>query len=572
MSRAVVCLVATLNLAAAASAVAQSPPPSRPARDTPAAAAGGTAVVRGRVVDAATGRGLSRVQVRANTNTSGPPPVPYPWAATTDGDGRYEIKGIPAGTYTIAATKQNYVRDAYGAERVEGPGKRMTLTDGQVLEKIDFRLTRAGVITGKVVDEFGDPVSDVQVMPMRYQYVQGSRRLMPAGRQGQTNDIGEYRVYGLSPGQYYVSATLRNFNMGGPEPDPDRSGYAPTFFPGSVNVAEAQRLTISPGQTASSINLTLLPIQTARVSGIALDAQGRPLAGAFVNAMLQTLGFAGPSGRPSQTAPDGTFTISGLPPGDYTLRANVMGSQDSAMAAVRVDGSDVTGVQIVAAPPSTIRGRVAFTESATSAAPPRPTAFDIGAVRDWALGQQVRSPAKIKDDGTFEITLQPGRVLIRGAMGPQGNAGAAGASPWRLNRVIVGDIDVGDTGIDVPVNGAIDNVIVEMTNRSNEVSGRVTDAEGKIVRDCFVVVFAQDPAHWTVQTRFLSVARPGLDDLFHARLLAGDYYAIAMSDVESGAWTDPEFLSLAREHATRFSIADGEKKTIDLALSAAPVY
>ena len=144
MSRAVVCLVATLNLAAAASAVAQSPPPSRPARDTPAAAAGGTAVVRGRVVDAATGRGLSRVQVRANTNTSGPPPVPYPWAATTDGDGRYEIKGIPAGTYTIAATKQNYVRDAYGAERVEGPGKRMTLTDGQVLEKIDFRLTRAG--------------------------------------------------------------------------------------------------------------------------------------------------------------------------------------------------------------------------------------------------------------------------------------------------------------------------------------------------------------------------------------------------------------------------------------------
>ena len=60
----------------------------------------------------------------------------------TDGDGRYEIKGIPAGTYAIAATKQNYVRSAYGAERVEGPGKRMTLADGQVLEKIDMRLTR----------------------------------------------------------------------------------------------------------------------------------------------------------------------------------------------------------------------------------------------------------------------------------------------------------------------------------------------------------------------------------------------------------------------------------------------
>ena len=98
MFRALSCLVATLTLAAVASAVAQPPPPSRPARDTPAAASGGTAVVRGRVLDAATGRGLSRVQVRANTNASGPPPSPDPWVARTAGEGRYENTGIPAGT------------------------------------------------------------------------------------------------------------------------------------------------------------------------------------------------------------------------------------------------------------------------------------------------------------------------------------------------------------------------------------------------------------------------------------------------------------------------------------------
>ena len=102
--------------------------------------------------------------------------------------------------------------------------------------------------------------------------------------------------------------------------------------------------------------------------------------------------------------------------------------------------------------------------------------------------------------------------------------------------------------------------------------GRVTDADGKTVRDCFVIVFAQDPVRWTVQTRFLSVSRPAADDLFHARLLPGDYYAVAMSDVETNAWTDPEFLSLAREHATKFTIANGETKTIDLPISAAPVF
>ena len=121
-------------------------------------------------------------------------------------------------------------------------------------------------------------------------------------------------------------------------------------------------------------------------------------------------------------------------------------------------------------------------------------------------------------------------------------------------------------------NATIENVIVEMTNRTNEASGHVTDADGTTVRDCFVIVFAQDPARWTVQTRYLAVARPGQDDLFHARLLPGDYYAVAMSDVEQGAWTDAEFLSHARDRATKFTIADGEKKTIDLKVTQAPVF
>jgi hypothetical protein len=194
----------------------------------------------------------------------------------------------------------------------------------------------------------------------------------------------------------------------------------------------------------------------------------------------------------------------------------------------------------------------------------------LGAAREWMIGQPVRSQAKVKDDYTFEISLPPGHVLIRGLASGQ-NAGPT-AQPWRLNRVIVNDLDVADSGIDVGANSTIENVVVEWTNHSNEVTGKVTDAEGKMVRDCFVIVFAQDPAHWTVQTRHLAVSRPGLDDMFHTRVLAGEYYAVAMSDVETNAWTDPEFLALARERAVKFTIADGEKKTVDLPLSAAPVF
>ena len=560
--------VAVLSLASASPARAQSPPP-QPARDRPAApAATGTAAVRGRVVDAATGRGLSKVQVRANTNTSGPPPTPYPWMATTDANGRYEITGIPAGTYAIAATKPNYVRAAYGAERVEGPGKRMILTDGQVLDKIDLKLSRTGAITGNIVDEFGDPVTDVSVSAMRYQYVQGSRRLMPSGRGGSTNDIGEYRIYGLTPGQYYVSAVLRNFGGGMQSETTDRSTYAPTFYPGTGNVADAQRLTIAPGQTATAINLGLLPIQAAKISGRAMDAAGQPLSNVMINVM-QRLGSAMVNNSAVPIGPDGKFTLS-LTPGDYYLRVFGNATQ-GATTELTVTGADIDDLQLMVLKPSLIRGRIAFTDSAAGAAPPKPTAIDLGAWREWMIGQPVRSAAKIKDDGTFEISLQPGHVLLRGAVSGPPPSGPA-AAPWRLNRVLQNDLDISDIGLDVPANATIENIVFEMTDHSSPVSGRITDAEGKTVRDCFVIVFAQDPTHWTVQTRHLSVSRPGLDDLFHTRLLAGDYYAVAMSDVEPNAWTDPEFLSLAREHATKFSIADGESRTIDLVVTAAPVF
>jgi len=565
MSRVFLCLVAAVSVASARHAPAQTAP-SQPARDA-APATSGTAAIRGRVVDAATGRPLSRVEMRTGPNAGGATGR----SVMTDGEGRYEIGGLPAGVYGITATKPNYVRTSWGEPRPEGPAKRITLADGQKLENINISLKRAGVVTGKVVDEFGDPVTDVFVTAMRYQYIQGSRRLMPSGRGGGTNDIGEFRVYGLSPGQYYVSATLRNFNFG--TETNERSGYAPTFYPGTGNVAEAQRLAVAPGQTVPGINLTLLPIQTATISGTATDAEGKPAAGAMIN-VVQRLGGTMMSNMGSPVRPDGKFTINGVTPGDYTVRLFGQTGPDSASTEITVNGSDIIDVRLVATKPSTIRGRIVFAASATSAAPPRPTAFDIGAMRDWAIGQVVRSPARIKEDGTFEITLPSGHVLIRGAM--TGTAIAAGPGsatpPWRLNRVIVNDIDVGDTGIDVPPNATVENVIVEMTNHINEASGRVTDADGNTVRDCFVIVFAQDPGRWTVQTRYVSAARPGLDDLFHVRLLAGDYYAAAMTDVETNAWTDPEFLAQARERATKFSIADGEKKTIDLTVSPAPVF
>src|SRR5438270_2042470 len=250
----------------------QPPMPGMPPRDPTQPAKTGTATLRGHVVAADTGQPLRKAQVRIFA-----PELRENRLTSTDADGKYEFKEVLAGRYTINASKGSYVQLQYGQQRPFEPGKPLEILDGQLVEKVDFSLPRGGIVTGRVIDEFGEPLPDAMVSMQRYQNMGGQRRLVPAGRTSMTNDVGEFRLYAIPPGQYFLSATLRNPGMMGD--NDDRSGYAATYFPGTTNIAEAQRLTIGIGQAMSDMNMALMPTRTARIIGTALDSQGRPLMG-----------------------------------------------------------------------------------------------------------------------------------------------------------------------------------------------------------------------------------------------------------------------------------------------------
>src|SRR6266851_8111154 len=180
MSRAGVCLVALCLLPVAGGAQ-----PSAPARDTTPQT--GTAVIQGRVLVDGSDHALPKTQIRATSDKS------QTYDANTDGDGRYELKQLPAGAYTVAASRPNYVRHVFGQKRENGAGTHIKVADGQTIVAVDFKLTHAGVIAGHVVDELGDPIADVQVAPMRSQYVNETSQLFPVGRPAMTNDLGEFR-------------------------------------------------------------------------------------------------------------------------------------------------------------------------------------------------------------------------------------------------------------------------------------------------------------------------------------------------------------------------------------------
>jgi hypothetical protein len=206
-SRLLILLV--VGVCASPAAGQERPPPFRPMRDRPVdALPTGTASLVGRVAAAETGRPLKRARVTVA------PIDGRPRSVLTDEAGRFAVKDLPAGKYAVSAVKTGFVRTAFGQRRALRDGTPIEVRDGQTVSSVDMILPRGGVITGRLRDEDGEPLSRAGVRALRFQYQRGERRLMPAGND-QTDDRGEYRIFALPPGEYVVTATVgqmeRNF-------------------------------------------------------------------------------------------------------------------------------------------------------------------------------------------------------------------------------------------------------------------------------------------------------------------------------------------------------------------------
>ena len=535
--------------------------PVAPPRD--GAVKTGTARVRGHVFSSDNGAPIRRAQVRLAS-----PELRENRLAITDAQGMYEVKDLPAGRYTLTATKGSFVSLQYGQTRPNEPGKPLQILDAQTVDKVDFSLPRGSVLTGRILDEFGEPASDVMVAAMRYQYIQGRRRLTPAGRTSMTNDIGEFRIFGLPPGQYYLSATLRG--GGGMMMDAasdDRSGYAPTYYPGTPNAAEAQRINVPIGQAISDITMSLVQTRTARITGTAFDASGKPLSGGFLM-MMQRTGSMFMTSSGTQIKADGSFTVSNVAPGDYTLQAQMPGGMpgelgEFATANVTVTGDDLTGVQLIGTRMITATGRIVVDAEAAKSLQPSTMRIATVPGNPDQMMMGGAGGGRVNDDFTFELRTRPGVQLIRlqSGLGPSG---------WMTKAVRVNGVDVTDTGLEFRPNEDISGIEIELTNQPGTVSGLVTTVRGEPSKDYTVVVFAQDPQKWGFMSRYLSTGRPDQDGRFQIRSLpAGNYYAVAVDYLEQGEQTDPEVLDKLRDRATSFSLNDGETKTLDLKLQSA---
>lgn len=546
--------------------------------------AAGTAIIRGRVVTADNGMPVRRAQVRAQSGE-----LRANRLVSTDAQGRFEFKDLPAGRWNLTASKAGFMTLRYGQKRSFEAGTPIELSDGQLMERADFALPKGAAITGRIFDEYGDPVANARVQVLRYQTVQGQRRLNQAGGGDQTDDTGSYRIYGLAPGDYYISATLRAGN--GPFVDDnnnDTTSYASTYYPGTGSVAEAQRITLAVGQETPNVNFALQPVRTVKITGTALNSMGTALTSGMVT-LLPADGAVGPGGGPGpvlfnfggngRVRPDGTFSIANVSPGNYTLMAVAgpaggrgggfairvggpggPGLDDIEMASmpVSVGSEDVTGLTLVTSKGASLAGTVVAAEGSVA----KLNTNQIQVVAQSANGQVLpgplgNRPARVEADGTFVLTGLTGQKFIRVNGLPQ---------EWTLKSVILNGTDVTDSALEFRDSNENYGLQIIVTDKVSDLNGKVTTARGDVTRDYTVVVFPDDPAKWAFPSRYVKTARADQQGQFRIRALPPDdrYLAVAVDYVEEGEGTDPQFLEQIKDRATRFTLADGEAKSLDL--------
>jgi hypothetical protein len=550
----------------------QSPPPPRPAT--------GTARIQGRVVNADTGTAVRMAIVTLiSPDTAGR-------TTTADANGRFEFVDLPAGRFSIRVVKAGFVTTTFGQSAANAGA--MVLQDTQRFDRGDLRLPRGGAITGRVFDAFGDPVAEAGVNAFRAEYIQPGVRRLSASRGVQTNDLGEFRIYGLAPGKYYVGATLR---PGQPAPDapgaPSRivassQGAATTFFPGTATASDARLLAVEAGKDTPSVDIGLMTVPLARVSGGVVDSRGRPNTGVIVwlnparadGALIPT----GGAFDVIEVDAAGRFTLPGIPPGNYRLDVQAKSRMEGiaksgssgfgmsgpgpveefASVPVTVNGENIDSLMVQTSAGARMTGRLVVEGGAF---PPDVMAKVKVSVSPVLQGTGLsavllNSGAEVQRDGTFEVRGLIGSRLVRVGGLP---AGAA------LKSVRANGMDVTDEGLEIG-QADVGDVEIVVTTTPAKITGTVTDSVGKPERDYVVVVFSDDKRRWTAPlNRFVVSTRPGADGVFTLNAMPpGNYLAIAMTSAEAGEWAEPDNLDRLRAKATAFSLADRESKALVL--------
>jgi hypothetical protein len=466
--RCVLLLAATITAAITLAAQAVSPQPDQSKQNL--------CTVAGRVVTAAEGTPLKSVHVMLTAENPGRRD-PRTYGSYSDTGGVFLLKNVAPGRYRLFAERTGFVSQQYHSSDTQG-GALLGLQPRQQVNDILFRLVLAAVVTGRVADEDEEPMAGIRVMALRRPTEEeqeeesyASRQqdqLMPAGS-ARTDDRGQYRIFGLKPGEYYLQAT-ESLQPSQDLPEAQDyfvrealgAEYAPVFYPGVLQRGQAETIALRPGDEAQ-VDFSLRHIKTVEISGRVFSPDGKPVNAIIV---LQDAGVEDYfEGHNTNTDAEGKFQLKGVPPGSYILMAYQQASDEvyypTARQELSVGNDNIESLTIALSRGTDFTGKVAM-EGLTR---PNYIRVSLHAVGGKDLGYY---GGRVKPDGSFDLKGVPeGNYAIQ--------VYGEDESRWYVKSARLGSDDVLEHGLEVEkgTGGTLEIVI----------SAARTQMEGSVMQD-----------------------------------------------------------------------------------------
>lgn len=514
--------------------------------------------ITGQVVNEVTGEPLRKAIVTAFPLEGG---NQQSMEAPTDASGKYHIDELPPGKYKITAARNGFVTVAYGGKDARSEGTLVTVGPGGTAEA-SFKMTPHAVVAGRIVDEDGEPLAGVQVHLSSFARVNGKRTLIP-GESGSTNDLGEYRLFGVSPGRYFFSAVYnpRQWNGAQVAKEAASASYPPTYYPGATDAQSATRLEVPKGGRLNGIDLTLRKVRGYRVSGqvhSSVPNQSTPGRHTVVlTPKSEELSASWEMNKMKPTDEEGRFVFDGVLPGDYELVDAAFGSGTAGRQEISVSHDNITGIVLNVAPAWEMKGRIRIEGDAPGGNRNRIQLM----LEPDQQGLMIMGPhpfTVVKDDGSFVFTdVGAERFRLQSPDLPEG---------YYVKAAHAGSVDVLERAVDFgPLQGAALEVVISA--KGGVVQGSVKNDKDELVTTG-TVALVPEAAKRGNHTLFKQAA---LDQYGHYKITGitpGTYGLYAFQDVEAGIWEDPDYLRTIEKKATEVGLEESGHETRDLKVIA----
>ena len=518
--------------------------------------------VSGTVLRQDTGEPLSKARIALTAHEKSEDSV----LDVTDAQGHFLLDELLCGSYTLSASHPGFVEARYGQRKLSDPGATLTLLRGQKMTGLVFKLQRTAVITGHVFDENGEIIQGASVRVL-HPTGRGKRRYSDEAGRGVTNDLGEFRIFDLQPGRYYLAANYDPWNLReGFGPAPKRRllkrGYPATFYPSTIDPLKAQTLTLNPGDELTPIDFRMEPVPMNSVSGKILNP---PAANALRSGIDVILIPRGPGFRgfdqdiPQTVAQNGTFVLHRVPPGSYNILASYMDRDTTewvlAIRELEMTNADVEGITLAFAPLFSARGRVTW-EGVKQGDLSSFTAL----LRFMDENLPLVKESEVKPDGS---------LLFRGVNEGEYRLSIRGHDPaCYVKSARMGSTSMVDGKISIH-SGSDNSLEVGVSCRAPHAEGQVLTGDSLPAVGVFVVLVPEPRLR--EQSSNYTTAKTDQNGHFLLKvILPGDYKLFSWDSVEEGDWYDADFLKPFEDKGVSIHLDEGDHKSIGLSLIEMP--